>query len=239
MSNKPLAYDAYQKLAPHYAAKIDSKPHNAYYERPAMISMWPDLAGQNVLDAGCGPGVYAEELLSRGAQVTSIDVSDEMLKCARHRLGPNAVLMQVDMTQPLDMFGERTFDVVNAPLCLDYIEDWAAVLSEFQRVLKPNGILQFSCAHPMHDAEYFKTQCYFSVEQVECTWRGFGVDVVVPSFRRSFEEVIMAPLSCGFQIKRLVEPLPTEAFSQADPKRYKRLMHRPAFLCIQCVSTAK
>lgn len=28
---KPLAYDAYQDLAEHYAAHIETKPHNAYY----------------------------------------------------------------------------------------------------------------------------------------------------------------------------------------------------------------
>ena len=64
---KPIAYDAYQRLADAYASRIDSKPHNAYYERPAMLAMWPDLRGKYVLDAGCGPGVYSEELVLRGA----------------------------------------------------------------------------------------------------------------------------------------------------------------------------
>jgi 2-polyprenyl-3-methyl-5-hydroxy-6-metoxy-1,4-benzoquinol methylase len=83
MIEKPLAYDAYQELADHYAAGLETKPHNAYYDRPAMIAMWPELSGRRVLDAGCGPGLYAELLLKRGAQVTAMDASDRMVVIRR------------------------------------------------------------------------------------------------------------------------------------------------------------
>ena len=56
MSSKPRAYDAYQELARAYADKIDTKPHNAYYERPAMLSLLPEVKDKKVLDAGCGFG---------------------------------------------------------------------------------------------------------------------------------------------------------------------------------------
>ncbi|MEM7584290.1 MAG: class I SAM-dependent methyltransferase [Acidobacteriota bacterium] len=233
MPQEPIAYEAYQKLADRYAELIDTKPHNAYYERPAMLAMWPELDGKRVLDAGCGPGVYAEQLIARGASVTSIDASDRMLELARERLGPEADLRRVDLTQPLDMFGDDAFDFVNAPLCLDYIEDWRTLFKELKRILKPNGLLQFSCGHPALDAEYFETEDYFSVEQVECTWTGFGVDIVMPSYRRSLQEIVMPLIETGFRLEQLVEPLPTEDFKQADRKRYERLMHRPGFLCVQ------
>lgn len=233
MTTKPIAYNAYQKLADHYAARIDTKPHNAYYERPAMMDLWPELDGLRVLDAGCGPGVYAENLIERGAIVTSVDISDRMLELARERLGPDADLRLVDLTAPLDMFADHEFDFVNAPLCLDYIEDWRALFLEFNRVLKPGGLFQFSCGHPAFDAEYFKTNEYFSVEFVQCIWRGFGIHVSMPSYRRSLQEVIMPLLDTGFQLERLLEPQPTEQFKEADLKRYTTLMHRPGFLCLQ------
>jgi SAM-dependent methyltransferase len=230
---KPIAYDAYQELAAHYAAGVDTKPHNAYYERPAMLSMWPELAGLRVLDAGCGPGCYAEHLIAQGARVTAIDCSDRMLEFARKRLGPDADLRLIDMSQSMTMFANDEFDFVNAPLCLDYIADWRSLFKELHRILKPLGFVQFSCGHPAFDAEYYKTQNYFSVEAVECTWKGFGKQVVMPSFRRSLHEVLSPPIEAGFQIQQVVEPLPTEDFKRSHPMRYASLMHRPAFLCVQ------
>lgn len=232
MSSKPIAYEAYQKLADYYAAKVETKPHNAFYERPAMVEMWPDLDGKRVLDAGCGPGVYSEDLLRRGAVVTSIDISDRMLEHARKRLGPDADIRLVDMTKPLDIFQADEFEFINAPLCLDYIEDWRSLFSEFCRMLKPGGQFQFSCGHPAFDAEYFETDEYFSVERVECKWKGFGVDVLMPSYRRSLEEIMMPLIESGFHIERVVEPLPTKEFEAADLKSFKKLMHRPGFLCV-------
>jgi SAM-dependent methyltransferase len=230
---KPIAYDSYEELADHYAAGIDTKPHNAYYDRPAMIAMWPDLSGKQVLDAGCGPGVYAELLHARGAFVTAIDVSDRMIFLAKRRLGKKADIQLVDMTQPLTMFPNECFDFVNAPLCLDYIEDWRALFSEFKRILKSGGQFQFSCGHPAFDAEYYKTKKYFSVEQVNSVWGGFGKDVLMRGYRRSLQELLMPLVEVGFLIQRVHEPLPTRDFRRTDPRRYESLMQRPAFICIQ------
>lgn len=56
---KPIALDAYEALAERYAALVDSKAENAYCERPATLSLLPDIEGKRVLDAGCGPGSYS------------------------------------------------------------------------------------------------------------------------------------------------------------------------------------
>lgn len=229
---KPLAYEAYQQLADDYAAKIETKPHNAYCERPAMLALWPGLEGRRVLDVGCGPGIYAELLSQRGAIVTAIDASERMLFHARKRLGPEFDLRQHDIAQPFSAFPDGEFDLVHAPLCLDYVEDWRAVFREFHRLLKPGGHLQFSCAHPAADAELHQTIQYHAVESVTYPWKGFGKPVVMPSYRRPWREVLMPLVENGFQLLELVEPKPTADFLAADPFRYYRVAHRPCFLCI-------
>ncbi|MCW4048215.1 MAG: class I SAM-dependent methyltransferase, partial [Candidatus Bathyarchaeota archaeon] len=66
-----MAYDAYEKLAASYAEMVDTKPHNAYLERPTTISLLPDVWDKQVLDAGCGSGSLTMWLLEHGAQVTA------------------------------------------------------------------------------------------------------------------------------------------------------------------------
>ena len=230
---KPMAYEAYEKLADHYAARVDTKPHNAYYDRPAMLSLLPDVSGRQVLDVGCGPGAYTEELIDRGATVTGVDMSPRMLELARRRVGDDIKLVEADINQPLKMFDDEEFEVINAPLCLEYILDWLALFKEFHRILKPNGVFLFSCGHPSFDAEYFKTGRYFMIEPVECVWRGFGLDVSMPSYRRSIEEVLMPVINANLTIERILEPLPTEKFKKVDPIRYAKLMRRPNFICVR------
>ena len=166
---RPIAYEAYEKLADAYAAQSDTKPHNAYYERPAMFSLMPDLNGRDVLDAGCGPGAYAEHLVSAGAKVVSVDASDRMLDLARERVGDQVEFHQLDLSKPLTLFRDQQFDFVNAPLCLDYIEDWHAVFSEFFRVLKPGGHVLFSCGHPTFEAQYYHCLLYTSPSPRDAT----------------------------------------------------------------------
>ena len=47
---------SYEGKALKYAETVDAKPWNAFYERPAVISLLPSLTNANVLDAGCGSG---------------------------------------------------------------------------------------------------------------------------------------------------------------------------------------
>lgn len=233
MSDTPIALEAYEQLAEAYASKIETKPHNAYYERPATLSLLPDVNGMLVLDAGCGPGLYAQILKERGADVVSIDVSPKMLELARKRLGDDADLRLADLSKPLEL-DDASFDLVLSPLVMDYIEDWHAAFAEFYRVLKSRGRFIFSVGHPFSDYLYFKSENYFETEFVGSEWRGFEpVKVYVPTFRRSLSSIFSPLTESGFVIEKVVEPLPTEEFRQADPRHFEELSRMPAFICIR------
>ena len=99
--------------------------------RAAMLARLPrDLSGARVLDAGCGAGQMTAELAARGAQVTAVDLSPQLVGIARARLPEN--LRQAVRFSVGDMLSDELgrFDAVLAMDSLIYyrLPDLAAAL---------------------------------------------------------------------------------------------------------------
>lgn len=230
----PIALEAYERLAAAYAARVATKAHNADYERPATLSLMPPVEHRRVLDAGCGPGIYAEWLVERGAEVVAIDVSPSMLRQARERLGDRVRLVRADLGRGLDFLPDSGFDLVVSALALHYVRDWGPVFRAFFRVLRPAGLLVFSAAHPFDEFyHHHMTGNYFEVEKVEYEWRGFGSPERVPSYRRPLGAYLNPLVEAGFVLDRVLEPLPRDSFREKDPRDYAKLMRQPGFICFR------
>jgi SAM-dependent methyltransferase len=222
---------AYDRIAERYAVLAADNAYNAMYERPATLSLLPDVAGLRVLDAGCGPGLYARILVDRGARLVGIDASAEMLRIAGERV-PEAELHAGDLAEPLP-FADGAFDVVVSPLAIDHVRDWRPVLREFARVLVPGGVLVFSSGHPMRDLELSPSGRYFETERVEGPWPSFGD--VVPFWRRPLDEMIAPVLEAGLVLDRLLEPRPGDELRARFPEKAAKLERCPAFVCIRAL----
>jgi len=92
-----------------------------------------------ILDAGCGTGKNMEMLQKRGHHVDGIDVSDDALAfCHKRGIFPIQKASIVHIP-----FGENIFDMV---ICLDVFgslqeKERKHAIAQFQRVLKPGGVL--------------------------------------------------------------------------------------------------
>jgi 2-polyprenyl-3-methyl-5-hydroxy-6-metoxy-1,4-benzoquinol methylase len=105
-------------------------PYNAHYDRPALLGLLPPVDGLHVLDAGCGPGLYAAWLVAQEATVVGLDISPRMVALAKTRLGERATILEADLAQPLTMLADASFDLVISGLALDYVPDWAPLFRE-------------------------------------------------------------------------------------------------------------
>lgn len=102
---------------------------------PTQVPQW--------LDVGCGTGYFCESLQQRwpNAQGTGLDLAEGMLHFARTRC-PGISYICADAEQlPLQ---DNSQDLVFSSLALQWCTDFAAVLAEIKRVLKPGGVLLFS-----------------------------------------------------------------------------------------------
>jgi len=219
----------YDAMAEAYIAHVDTSTHNAMYERPAMVSCMPPLAGLSVLDAGCGSGWYAAHYLENGAaNVTCVDASQKMTAATRKRVGDRARVLTADLALPLTFAADAEFDLVAAPLVLHYLPDWLPTLREFNRVLKPGGTLLFSTHHPCMVFHRFKLSDYFAPTRIEDTWS----TGTVTYYHRSLTDILDSLTVAGFTLKRFLEPQAAESMRTTHRRDYKRLRFKPWFLVV-------
>ncbi|WP_439025708.1 class I SAM-dependent methyltransferase [Haloarchaeobius sp. DT45] len=229
---RPLAHDAYERLAAGYDELGDTKPWNAYLERPATLSLLPDVESDRVLDAGCGAGHLTRELGERGATVVGVDASPRMLQYARKR-APDADFLRADLGSPLP-FSDGSFDGIASSLAFHYVRDWDALFGELRRVLTDDGWVVYSVQHPHADFEsYDDARNYHEIERVSAVWESFGEPVEVPAYRRPLSAMIEPALANGFELAQLTEATPVEEFRDIDPEAYERAATNPYFLCLR------
>jgi RimJ/RimL family protein N-acetyltransferase/ubiquinone/menaquinone biosynthesis C-methylase UbiE len=224
---RPNDYDGFAEA---YTTENEANLVNAHYERPAMLALAGDVTGRRILDAGCGAGPLTAALRERGALVTGIDSSAEMLALAKRRLGPDVALQVVDLRDPLP-FENGTFDDVMASLVLHYLPDWEPTLTELRRVLKPHGRLILSIEHPI--IAYMiqdPLPDYLATNSYSFEWTFGGRVMPMTFWRRPLQAMFDAFTSAGFHLSLITEPRPDPAAKDLFPNDFEALSTQPNFL---------
>lgn len=96
--------------------------------------------GSWLLDVGSGPGDLAFAALrqTRGAHITCVDFTPEMMELGRQRPGAERLAWTTADAQSLP-FSSQTFDAVVSGFLLRNVDDLDLALAEQVRVLKPGG----------------------------------------------------------------------------------------------------
>lgn len=140
-----------------HAAAFDSnyRRSRAFKEREAV---WTALIGAHghpdadVLDAGCGSGVFSFIAARSVRSVLGIDGSAEMIAICNARGSEPATANIAFEVARLDDFiarGEGRFDLVLCSSVLEYVDDFWRTLEGLRGMLKPGGVLIFSMPNGM------------------------------------------------------------------------------------------
>ena len=104
------------------------------------------LKNKNVCDVGCGGGILAESMSSKGATVKGIDLSQKSINVAK--IHANAVKSSVNYqlisSQDLSKTENEKYDVVTCMEMLEHVPDPKKEILACTRLLKPSGQIIFS-----------------------------------------------------------------------------------------------
>ncbi len=92
----------------------------------------------DVLDLGCGRGVFLQSLEAKGYRAFGTELSDESARSARRRLGDDRV--RTGSLQSAG-FDDEQFVAITAWQVFEHLHDPADTLDECYRILKPGGAL--------------------------------------------------------------------------------------------------
>ncbi|HSF07289.1 MAG TPA: class I SAM-dependent methyltransferase [Methylomirabilota bacterium] len=141
-----------------------------------MSGMLPaELAGQSVLDYGCGAGSFTVLCARRGARVVAVDAEAAVLRTASYYARREGVAERCRFLDR-DTFARRlpgeTFDVIVAKDVIEHVPDDQGLLRDFARCQRAGGRLLVSTQSAL-SLTFVVESLYFRVWRGEAGWCGW------------------------------------------------------------------
>lgn len=178
-----------------------------------------------VLDVGCGDGQLGRALNAAGwdGVFVGVDTSAALMAMAASS-HPGHVARGGAAQIP---FADDSFDAVAVVLVLEHVADLRGVMSEIARVAAPGGRFVLFLNHPLFQApgsgwveDHVLGEAYWRVGDylVEtATEEEVDPGVSLPFHHRPLSGYVNAMVEAGFDLRRMIEPAPPEAYLAVDP----------------------
>jgi len=111
--------------------------------RRVILETMPPRPGARMLDLGCADGLWTREVARHvgTTDVHGVEMLESRAAEARER-GVDAVV--ADLAEPLDVYGDGSFDVIHSNQVIEHIRDTDGFLREIHRLLRPDGYVLLS-----------------------------------------------------------------------------------------------
>ena len=153
--HKEASRETFDKVAKNYEAHYMGRHSLSLH--PKVMQFITPIPHNSILDVGCGPGNLLANLDSLGTKLYGSDISPEMIRRAKERLGDRAELKVAD-SEHLP-WPDNNFDVVISTDSFHHYPSPEAVLREMGRVLVSKGHLVI--ADPYY-SEFFRKLLNYS-----------------------------------------------------------------------------
>ncbi|MFW9920830.1 MAG: class I SAM-dependent methyltransferase [Candidatus Thorarchaeota archaeon] len=217
-----------------YAELISDQgtPHHQRILNPCVEHLLGDVKDKRILDAGCGEGYLTRYYASKGAHVTGVDLSSNLIEIARDKSPEDLDLdYKVDSICRMESIADASFDIVLCNLVILNVPCFKESLLEFNRVLALKGMLVLSIVHPSFNfygpgdwemgekdpstnrrrGLFFKVDHYMEEKPYERYWRtqeGERFPEPITFYHRTISTYVNGLTSTGFRIEAIEEPVP-------------------------------
>ena len=181
-----------RQVAASFSRAADSYDGVAALQRAVgaqLLARLPTLAPARWLDLGCGTGHFTRLLAQRfaAAEGVALDLAEGMLRHARPRGGARHFVAGDAEALPLR---DHSLDLIYSSLAVQWCADFAAVLAEARRALRPGGMLAFS------------SLCVGTLQELRDSWQAVDGFVHVNRFR-CFEDYQALCAASGLELLTL------------------------------------
>lgn len=223
----------WNESAASYAARYgkDEDINKTVLLTPALLEMLGDMNGKRVLDAGCGEGYLSRLIARRGASVTAMDYSENLLQIARERTPGDLDITYIHGNfQNMAAVQNGSFEIVVSVAVIQDIPDHQAAISEAYRVLAPEGLFLMALLHPCFSADggwirnergeklYWKIDNYFYEQASEQHFFQTTEGNNPLYFHRTLTNYFRTVVEAGFMVEDILEPVPSEAALEKHPE---------------------
>ncbi len=114
--------------------------------RMSFIQEYAQISGKKIIDVGCGGGILSEGLASLGADVTGIDLSEDLIDIADLHSLETGIQLNYQKISAEEMAAQQpqAFDYVTCMEMLEHVPDPAAIIEACAQMVKPGGMVFFS-----------------------------------------------------------------------------------------------
>ena len=124
-------------------------------------------ADDNVLDLGCGPGLYASRFARAGLQVTGVDYSRSSIEYAKRYASENSLNIHYRYQNYLELDDDNLYDaafLIYGDFCpLDPLQR-STLLKNVRRALKPNGRFVFDVTTREHRKKHGNKNNWYAAD---------------------------------------------------------------------------
>lgn len=181
------------------------------YINPAVLEILGNVKNKNVLDLACGQGYFSKILADKGARVTGIDISEDLISIAKEKFENPTIQFLVRDGSDLEGIKDNQFEAVVCNMSFHDIENVGETIDEIARVIQISGKLIFSIPHPWthlgksikeNRDYYLRLEKYKS--ELEIPNKLYGKEGIV-SFHRPLEFYVNKLTQHKFEITNFVE----------------------------------